>query len=48
VLDASGPEHRRDFVVEVEAAGQVARGTGASKRDAQEAAAANLLKMVSE
>lgn len=48
VLDATGPEHRRDFVVEVEAAGQVARGTGASKRDAQEAAASNLMKMVSE
>jgi ribonuclease-3 len=48
VLEATGPEHRRDFVVEVEVAGQVARGTGASKRDAQEAAAANLLKMVAE
>lgn len=48
VIEASGPEHRRDFVVEVDVAGQVARGTGASKRDAQEAAAANLLKLVSE
>jgi ribonuclease-3 len=46
VLEATGPEHRRDFVVEVEVAGQVARGTGASKRDAQESAAANLLKLV--
>ncbi len=46
VLEATGPEHRRDFVVEVELAGQVARGTGASKRDAQENAAANLLKLV--
>jgi ribonuclease III len=46
VLEATGPEHRRDFVVEVDVAGQVARGTGASKRDAQEAAAANLLKLV--
>ncbi len=46
VLEATGPEHRRDFVVEVEVAGQVARGTGASKRDAQENAAANLLKLV--
>jgi ribonuclease-3 len=46
VLEATGPDHRRDFVVEVEVAGQVARGTGASKRDAQEAAAANLLKLV--
>ena len=48
VLDATGPEHRRDFVVEVEVDGRVARGSGASKRDAQEAAAANLLKMVDE
>jgi ribonuclease-3 len=46
-LETTGPEHRRDFVVEVDVAGQVARGTGASKRDAQEQAAANLLKMVS-
>ena len=46
VLEASGPEHRRDFVVEVDVAGQVARGTGASKRDAQEDAAAKLLAMV--
>jgi ribonuclease III len=46
VLEATGPEHRRDFVVEVDVAGQVARGAGASKRDAQEAAAANLLKLV--
>ncbi len=48
VLDATGPEHRRDFIVEVEVDGRVARGEGASKRDAQEAAAANLLKMVDE
>ncbi|HZP96187.1 MAG TPA: ribonuclease III [Candidatus Limnocylindria bacterium] len=48
VLEATGPEHRRDFVVEVEVDGRVARGAGASKRDAQEAAAANLLKMVDE
>jgi len=47
VLDATGPEHRRDFVVEVEVDGHVARGSGASKRDAQEAAAAELLRVVS-
>lgn len=46
VLEASGPEHRRDFVIEVEVAGQVARGTGASKREAQEDAAARLLALV--
>jgi len=48
VLEATGPEHRRDFVIEVEVAGQVARGSGASKRDAQEDAAANLLKLVTK
>jgi ribonuclease-3 len=48
VLEATGPEHRRDFVVEVEVDGRVARGSGASKREAQEDAAANLLKMVGE
>lgn len=47
VIDATGPEHRRDFVVEVDVAGNVARGTGASKREAQEAAAAQLLATVS-
>jgi len=46
-LETTGPEHRRDFVVEVDVAGRVGRGTGASKRDAQEEAAANLLKTVS-
>ena len=46
VLEATGPEHRRDFVVEVEVDGHVARGSGASKRDAQEAAAAELLRVV--
>ena len=46
VLEATGPEHRRGFVVEVDVAGQLARGTGASKREAQEDAAANLLAVV--
>ena len=46
VLDTTGPEHRRDFVVEVDVDGRIARGTGASKREAQEAAAAKLLEIV--
>ena len=46
VLEATGPIHKRDFVVEVDVAGAVARGSGASKREAQEAAAAKLLKTV--
>ena len=45
-LDVSGPEHRRDFVIEVEVAGNVARGNGTSKRAAEEAAAAKLLELV--
>jgi len=48
MLDVTGPEHRRDFNVEVEAAGQVARGTGLSKREAQEAAASKLLEIVTK
>lgn len=44
VVEERGPEHRRDFVVEVEAAGSVAQGTGPSKREAEEAAAAKLLE----
>jgi ribonuclease-3 len=48
VLETTGPEHRRDFVVEVDVAGSVARGTGASKREAQENAAARLLADVTK
>ena len=47
-LDVSGPEHRRGFVVEVEVAGNVAQGTGASKRAAEEAAAAKLMELVTQ
>ena len=46
VVEATGPEHRRDFVVEVDVDGRIARGSGASKRDAQEAAAVKLLESV--
>lgn len=46
VVEERGPEHRRDFVVEVEAAGRVARGAGASKREAEEEAAAKLMEEV--
>jgi ribonuclease-3 len=48
MLDVSGPEHRRGFIVEVEAAGNVAQGTGASKRAAEEAAAAKLMELVTQ
>jgi ribonuclease-3 len=48
MLEVSGPEHHRGFEVEVEAGGNVARGTGASKREAQEAAAAKLLESVTK
>jgi ribonuclease-3 len=48
VLETTGPEHRRDFVVEVDVDGNVARGTGASKREAQENAAARLLADVTK
>src|SRR5437773_10444274 len=47
-LDVSGPEHRRGFIVEVEVAGNVAQGTGASKRAAEEAAAAKLMELVTQ
>jgi ribonuclease-3 len=47
-LDVSGPEHRRDFVVEVEVAGSVAQGSGPSKRTAEEAAAAKLIEVVTQ
>jgi ribonuclease-3 len=47
-LDVSGPEHKRGFVVEVAVAGNVAQGTGASKRAAEEAAAAKLMEIVTQ
>jgi ribonuclease-3 len=47
-LDVSGPEHRRDFVVQVEVAGNVAQGSGPSKRVAEEAAAAKLMELVTQ
>lgn len=48
MLEISGPEHHRGFEVEVEVGGRIARGTGASKREAQEAAAAKLLAQVTQ
>jgi ribonuclease-3 len=48
MLEISGPEHHRDFEVEVALGGNVARGTGTSKREAQEAAAAKLLELVTK
>ena len=44
VVEERGPEHKRDFVVEVAAAGRAAQGTGPSKREAEEAAASKLLE----
>lgn len=46
VVEERGPEHMRDFVVEVEAAGRAAQGQGRSKREAEEAAASSLLEEV--
>lgn len=46
VVEQRGPDHRRDFLVEVEVDGRVARGSGSSKREAQEEAAARLLEDV--
>ncbi|MBI2324281.1 MAG: ribonuclease III [Chloroflexi bacterium] len=46
VVEERGPEHSRDFVIEVEAAGRIARGEGRSKREAEEAAASKLLEEV--
>src|SRR5881296_3336169 len=48
MLEVSGPEHHRGFEVEVEVGGNVAHGTGTSKREAQEAAAAKLLELVTK
>ena len=42
-VDMTGPDHRRGFTVAVEVDGRSATGSGASKREAEEAAAAALL-----
>jgi ribonuclease-3 len=45
VVDESGPEHRKRFIVEASAAGNVvARGTGGSKKAAEQQAAKALLE----
>ncbi len=43
LIAVAGPAHAREFVIEAEAAGRVARGTGSAKRAAESAAAAALL-----
>src|SRR5260370_104028 len=46
VLEATGPDHQRDFIVEVRVAQHIARGSGVTKREAEQAAAGELLAMV--
>jgi ribonuclease-3 len=46
IVETTGPEHSRTFVVEVDLGALHARGTGRSKRDAQENAAQALLETV--
>ena len=47
VVDRSGPDHAPHFTVEVRVPGQdAARGEGNSKREAEQAAAAQLLERV--
>jgi ribonuclease-3 len=44
LIETSGPDHRREFVVEVEAMGEpLGRGTGRSKKAAEQAAAQSAL-----
>jgi ribonuclease-3 len=46
VLETTGPQHQKGYVVEARVADKVAQGTGSSKREAEEAAAAKLLEMI--
>ena len=46
IVETTGPEHSRAFVVEVDLGNLQARGTGRSKREAQENAAQALLESV--
>ncbi len=46
VVEVAGPQHHREFVVKVDIGGKWAQGSGRSKREAQEEAAAALLRDV--
>ncbi len=46
VVEVAGPQHQREFVVRVDIGGKRAEGSGRSKREAQEEAAAALLRDV--
>jgi ribonuclease III len=46
IVDETGPEHRKTFVVEVRALGQAARGSGESKKVAEQEAARILLELI--
>lgn len=46
IAEESGPEHRKTFIVEVRALGHVARGSGESKKLAEQEAARNLLELL--
>jgi ribonuclease III len=48
LVKASGPSHGPEFVYEVRAAGLTARGTGLSKQEAEESAAASLLELLGD
>jgi ribonuclease III len=46
IVEENGPEHRKTFVVEVSALNHIARGSGESKKVAEQEAARNLLEIV--
>ena len=46
VVEVAGPQHQREFVVSVVIGDKRAEGSGKSKREAQEEAAAALLREV--
>jgi ribonuclease III len=46
IVEETGPEHRKTFVVEVRALGQAARGSGESKKVAEQEAARALLDLI--
>ena len=45
-VETAGPSHQRVFTVEVDVEGVTARGTGPSKRAAEDAAAASALELL--
>ncbi len=48
VIDASGPDHNPNFIIEVDAVGMTAKGNGKNKKEAELVAAQKMLEMLKQ